>query len=80
MTCGRCVEAGPAIGLIVVSMVLASSQPTLESFLVTDLDTLGGDRSSAFGVDNGGQIVGIATTPDDVRRSGWRGAVTAARP
>jgi len=38
------------------------------AFTVTDLGTLGGDRSSAYGINNRGVVVGISTTPDGATR------------
>jgi len=39
-----------------------------ESFVVTDLGTLGGSRSGAYAVNEPGQIVGTATKPDGATR------------
>jgi probable HAF family extracellular repeat protein len=54
-----------AIGLVLCAS--AQEDPTVSAqphaqYQVTDLGTLGGNRSSAYGVNNRGQVVGVAET------------------
>jgi probable HAF family extracellular repeat protein len=68
MTCRS--WSGIALAVILVG-ALAPVRPTRAqqaSFTVTDLGTLGGDRSSAYGVNNAGQVVGTSTTADGATR------------
>jgi probable HAF family extracellular repeat protein len=64
-TCSRLALAMVVAGTL-LSVVPALAQN--ESYTVTDLGTLGGSRSSAYGINASGQIVGISTTADGSTR------------
>jgi len=54
----------PCRGLAVVALLLFGGAQTAhaQNFTVTDLGTLGGDRSSARAVNDSGQVVGYSST------------------
>lgn len=57
-----------AVAMVVAAQIVVPTQSVKESFVVADLGTLGGIRSSAFGVNEFGAIVGTSAKPDGATR------------
>lgn len=57
----RAKHTRPASGLLLTAFALYSASALAVPYTITDLGTLGGALSSAFGINDNGQVVGAAS-------------------
>src|SRR5205085_2653090 len=57
------------LALFAAAAIPVTARAQVAQYTITDLGTLGGTRSEAYGINASGQVTGIATVPDQTSRA-----------